>query len=197
MATIPRAALTGSIRGTVRSWQPAVVAVGVVVVIVALFGGARGTTPLDPLFGLNALATLFGGVIDVALAILPLLLAVAAGFFLLRWWLAPDDGTAPTAADLSGWLGSTPAKVEVACPACAEPVRDRWQACPSCGYRMHVISGPLACPTCNQPVDREWRTCPHCAAALPEVPDAQRVPARAMVEAARLHAPVQDSQALS
>lgn len=193
MASVPRAALTGSVRDTVRYWQPAIIAAGVVVVIVALFGGARGAVPIDPLFGFNALAAFFGGVLDVALAILPLILAVAAGFFLVRWWLAPDDGAA--AGDLPNWVRGSAAKVDVACPACATPVQDRWQACPSCGYRMHVITGPLTCPTCHQPVDKDWKTCPHCATALPEVPDEQRVPARSMVEAARMHAIERETRA--
>lgn len=190
MVTLPRASLTGSVRDTVRTWQPAIVAAGVVVVVVALFGGARGALPVDPLFGFNALAAIFAGIFDVAMAILPLILAVAAGLFLVRWWLAPDDDSAVgvSGGERPGWMGSQAATVDVTCPACATSVRDRWQACPSCGYRMHVIAGPLTCPTCHQAVDKDWKTCPHCATALPEIPDERRVPARAMVEAARVHA---------
>ncbi|MCL5946847.1 MAG: zinc ribbon domain-containing protein, partial [Chloroflexi bacterium] len=82
-------------------------------------------------------------------------------------------------------VGGDDHKVEMTCPACAAPVRDRWQACPSCGYRMHVFSTAPTCPSCHHIVEQEWHVCPHCAYTLPEVPEEQRMPARALMEAAR------------
>jgi len=173
----------------VRNWLPIAFAIVVILLIAVLFGNAAGPGPsaINPTFGLTALANLAGGTVNLLIGLLPLVLAVIAGYFLVRWWLAPDDlGRAgSTGADLPAAFTGASRKTEIACPACAAPVRDRWQACPSCGYRMHVINDTPACPTCRQPVDREWRVCPHCAAALPTVPEEQRVPARAMVEAAR------------
>lgn len=170
-----------------RAWSPIGVAILAVLLIVALFGnGGRGPTAIDPTFGLTALAGLFGGAINLTIGLLPLVLVAAFGYFLVRWWMAPEDAALPSDAVNLGSLLSGAPRREVACPNCATPVKDGWQACPSCGYRMHVINTPPACSNCRQPVDRAWAVCPHCASALPKVPDEQRVPARQMVEAARL-----------
>ena len=169
-----------------RDWAPIAVAVLAVLLIVGLFGnGARTPAAIDPAFGLNALAGLFNGAIDLTIGLLPIVLVAVFGFFLVRWWLAADDATAvPRSAALGTLFAATPRR-EVACPNCATPVQDGWQACPSCGYRMHVINAAPVCGQCHHPVDRAWSVCPHCAAALPKAPDEQRVPARQMVEAAR------------
>jgi RNA polymerase subunit RPABC4/transcription elongation factor Spt4 len=178
--------------GTLKGWAPIAAAIAVALLIVALYdNGAPGHGAIDPTFGLTALAALFGGAATLIVGLLPIMLTVVAGYFLVRWWLAPEGATAVGAqrGDLAALFGGSRA-TEIACPACAMPVRDRWQACPGCGYRMHVINATPSCPTCHLAVDRDWHVCPHCASKLPIRPDEERVPARAMVEAARLHAPV-------
>lgn len=168
-----------------RNWAPVAVAVLAVLLIVGLFGnGGRAPAAIDPNFGLVALAGFFSGTVNLVIGLLPIVLVAIVGFFLVRWWLAPEDAAAPAVGNLASLLGGAP-KREVACPNCATPVQDGWQACPSCGYRMHVVNAPPACADCHQPVDRAWSVCPHCAAALPKLPEEQRVPARQMVEAAR------------
>jgi hypothetical protein len=174
---------------TSRHWLPIVAAVAVALLIVGLYGNGAGPRPggIDPTFGLAALAGVISGTVNMVIGVLPLALAVIAGYFLVRWWLAPE-GESVSLREMGGLtalFGSDHRAVEMTCPACAAPVRDRWQACPSCGYRMHVMSTPPTCPNCHQGVEQGWHVCPHCAATLPEVTEEQRVPARALVEAAR------------
>ena len=172
-----------------RNWAPIGVAVLAILLIVGLFGnGGHGPAgAIDPNFGLTALAGFLSGAVNLALGILPIILVAVVGLCLVRWWLAPEDATAPQQVNLVTLLGSSTPRREVACPNCATPVQDGWQACPSCGYRMHVMNTLPACGNCHQPVDRTWSVCPHCASTLPKVPDEQRIPAHQMVEAARRH----------
>lgn len=177
--------------GTLKNWAPVAGAVAVVLLIVDLYdSGAPGHGAINPSFGLTALATIFGGTANLVIGLLPIVLALVAGYFLVHWWLAPEGvaGVGAQRTDLSALFGGNSPPIEIACPSCAAPVRDRWQACPNCGYRMHVINETSSCPTCHREVDRAWHVCPHCANKLPVRPDEERVPARAMVEAARLHA---------
>ncbi|MCL4545023.1 MAG: zinc ribbon domain-containing protein [Chloroflexi bacterium] len=174
-----------------RRWAPLLGAVAIILLILGLYGngGAPARGGVNPLLGLTTLGAILGSTANVLIAVLPLVLAAASGYFLVHWWMAPDDDTnglhsMPSFSEL--WSGATHRK-DVTCPACATPVEDGWQACPSCGYRMHVIQEPPQCSACHHAVAREWRVCPHCAAELPIAPEERRVPARAMVEAARLH----------
>jgi formylglycine-generating enzyme required for sulfatase activity len=48
------------------------------------------------------------------------------------------------------------------CPACGEPVKETWKACPAC----ESLLGRLGCPQCGMEVKANWKICPECGSRL-------------------------------
>jgi len=61
----------------------------------------------------------------------------------------------------------------LACPACGEPVKETWKACPVCETAL----GRLGCPQCGMEVKANWKICPECGGRLVCTTCSRRIPA--------------------
>jgi len=117
--------------------------------------GRRKQTEIFGYSGL-AVATIFGGVIGLALGAIEEtpILTIRTGVRSFEIWLTEPNAWATE-------IQSRIPMVKPLCPACSKEIASDFSICPYCGLRLRPN-----CPSCGREVKPDFALCPHCGTKL-------------------------------